>query len=127
MIIQYDNDVFTHDGQSTVSGFGKEVSVPGLPVVLAAVKPLKVYAGYHGKDPSGEYDRAFNSAEMTTAETIASKFTNVNLIKQTALGLTDKEIEQAVQNGKVFFTWCDSNNKVNNVMKKNMPKLVKKW
>jgi hypothetical protein len=124
MIAQYANNVFTHGGQTDVTGFGAEVSKAY--IALDAVTDLTVYIGYHGTF-TGHYSHDFSSVDMTQALKIAKAFKKATLVTRTTCGLTDLEIERAVNRGNVFFTWCDSDTRVNDVMRKNMPKLVTKW
>lgn len=126
MIIQYEGNVFTHGGQTTVKDFGDEVKAASEDLKKVP-KPLNVYFGYHGTKPDGEWFKDFDIDEMNMARGIAQMFANVTPKEVTKRGMTDKEITDAVENGKVFFTWCDSNNRVKKAMKtaaKKMPNLI---
>jgi hypothetical protein len=126
MIAQYANNVFTHGGQSDVEGFGREVLQPGPRKALDAVTNLTVYIGYHGTR-TGHYSHDFSSPDMTQAQKIGLVFTKATLVTRNTCGLTDLEITRAADRGNVFFTWCDSDTRVKDVMGKNMPTFVHKW
>lgn len=113
MIYKYKNNVFTHGGQTSVDGFGIEIMQNKNDI--AAVNDLVVYAGYHG-DSNGEWVQDFNKEEIAKTQEIANQFSNVELILKFGSGLSEEEIKAAVNNGNVFFTWCDSDRKVKNVM-----------
>jgi hypothetical protein len=56
---------------------------------------------------------------MPHVENIVKKFPNAKLIVRKGKdGIKDNEIEKLVKRGKVFFTWCDSDYRVNQVMRK---------
>lgn len=113
MIHEYANNVFTHEGQSTVVEFGQEIM--DSKAKIAAVQGLVVYAGYHG-DTKGNWDHDFDEPEIETTMQIAAEFPNadVRLVKKP--GLSEQQIRDAVARGNVFFTWCDSDAKVKAVM-----------
>ncbi|MEW6982677.1 hypothetical protein AAD001_08500 [Colwelliaceae bacterium 6471] len=113
MIHEYDNNVFTHEGQCTVDEFRKEIFASK--EMIAAVQGLVVYAGYHG-DTKGNWDHDFDETEIEKTMQSAAEFPNadVRLIKEP--GLSEQQIRDAVARGNVFFTWCDSDAKVKAVM-----------
>ncbi|MGL1957295.1 MAG: hypothetical protein OCD00_08265 [Colwellia sp.] len=113
MIHKYENNVFTHGGQTSVAGFGEEIMA--MQADIAAVEGLVVYAGYHG-DLVGDWDHDFTSAELVTTDGIATAFPNIQLVLVQNPGLSDDEIRVAVEKGNVFFTWCDSDAKIKAVM-----------
>ncbi|WP_028888891.1 hypothetical protein [Tenacibaculum ovolyticum] len=116
MIIQYANNVFTHDGQSTVVEFGKEINTQPIKGEIEKVDHLKVYTGYHGTAPQGNWCRDFDSQEKLVTEQIAKLFPKAKLEWYIKPGMTDQEIRDAYNAGAAFFTWCDSNNKIKSVM-----------
>ena len=113
MIYIYDNNVITHEGQTTVDDFGLEIMAKQDDI--SAVKDLVVYAGYHG-DQAGDWDHDFTSEELVATNNIASAFPNAQLCLVSKPGLSDLEIKKAVAKGNVFFTWCDSDAKIKAVM-----------
>lgn len=113
MIHRYDNNIFTHEGQTSVEGFGQEIMA--MKVDIASVKDLVVYAGYHGDD-DGNWHHDFNSEELATTNDIAVAFPNAQLSLVFKPGLSNDEIRAAVKKGNVFFTWCDSDAKIKAVM-----------
>lgn len=122
MVKQYVGNIFTHAGQSTVKGFAKELT----PVAsaLGSVPKLEVIYGYHGDDPTGDWIRNFTPDERKIAEKIAAKFKNASLVLRVQPGMNSAEIQNAVAKGNVFFTWCDSDNRVKKAMGAKMPKSV---
>lgn len=118
MIIKYANNVFTHEGQSTVKDFGDEI-MKAKDKLLAAKPELKVYAGYHG-DLNGEFHHEFTDDEWKLTEQIAKAFSNVKLIRVKHPGMTEDDIKSAVKAGNVFFTWCDSDKKVYELMEEKI-------
>lgn len=118
-IMQYDTNVFTNVGQSTVEEFAAKLNAKAKEA-LSSVPGLIVYAGYHGTT-EGDFDRSFTPEEWQLVEKMASGFNNVTLMK-VLNGMTDDQIYAAASKGDVFFTWCDSDTKVNQVMAdKNEP------
>jgi len=123
MIKQYVGNIFTHDGQSTVKGFAKEL--PPVKSALLSVSPtLTVIYGYHGDDPTGNWIRNFDDAEKKEAAKIAALFKNASLVLRVQPGMNNSEIQNAVAKGNVFFTWCDSDTRVKTAMGGKMPKSV---
>ena len=117
-IHKYTGDIFTHGGQTSVSGFGNEIAAKFSD--LRKVNKLVVYAGYHG-NTSGYWCRDFNHLEVMKTMGIKRQFPHAILRLVKKPGMTDLEIRNAVQRGRVFFTWCDSDNKVKAVMGTSMP------
>lgn len=113
MIYRYENNVFTHEGQTSVDGFGEEIIAKK--AEIASVEDLVVYAGYHG-DEAGNWHHDFTSEELVTTNGIAKAFPNIQLVLVQNPGLSDDEIKAAVEKGNVFFTWCDSDAKIKAVM-----------
>lgn len=113
MIKEYENNVLTHIGQTSVDGFGEEIM--DMKATIAAVQNLIVYAGYHG-DVYGNWDHDFTESELATTKNIATAFPNAQLILTSNPGLSDEAIKAAVLRGNVFFTWCDSDAKIKTVM-----------
>lgn len=73
---------------------------------IAAIEELRVIYGYHG-DTNGEFCKLFELAENNSARTFGTTFKDVIMVHVTQ-GLTDQEIRDYCQAGRVFFTWCDS-------------------
>lgn len=113
MIKAYVNNIFTHDGQSTVKEFGAEIMKDQ--AIIASVPQLMVIAGYHG-DMQGNWDHDFDADEMADTQKIAEKFGNAKIEWVKGPGMTDEEIKLAFGRGNVFFTWCDSDKKIRSVM-----------
>lgn len=115
MIKQYANNVFTHEGQSTVVDFGQEINTQPIKGIIEKVNNLKVYTGYHGTT-KGDWDHDFNEQENFNTKQLANIFPNATLIWYTKPGMTDEEIRKAYNTGSAFFTWCDSDKKIRKVM-----------
>jgi hypothetical protein len=113
MIKAYANNIFTHDGQSTVQEFGKEIMDSYK--MIAAVPDLIVIAGYHG-NTQGDWDHDFNAEDITETQEIAKKFGNAKVEWIEGHGMTEVDIKLAFERGNVFFTWCDSDKKIRSVM-----------
>jgi hypothetical protein len=116
-IIQYANYVFTNDGQSDVPGFEAKL-IPAAGAIRAA-GILDVYVGYHG-DGTGRFDRRFAGWEMTAVRFMRLSFSDARLIRLDA-EMSSFDIHNAVNAGRVFFTWCDSDTRVRAVMGGGMP------
>lgn len=117
-IHKYTGEIFTHGGQTTVDGFGIEIATNF--GELLKVSKLVVYAGYHG-NTSGDWCRDFTHSEVMKTMRIKRHFAHAILRLVKKPGMTDLEIRNAVERGRVFFTWCDSDNKVKAVMGASMP------
>jgi len=113
MIIEYPNHVFTHAGQTDVTGFGKEILADK--AKIEAVKGLIVYVGYHG-DVNGNWDHDFDADDDEQTITMGKLFPNAKLIWVKGHGVSDDDIKAAFKKGSVFFTWCDSDAKIKTVM-----------
>jgi len=113
MIREYAKNVFTHEGQSTVEDFGKEIMK--MASKIGAVTGLTVYVGYHG-DQFGNWHHDFDKSEDAEAQKIGDNFPNAKLVWCRKPGLDDIAIKDAFNKGNVFFTWCDSDAKIKSVM-----------
>lgn len=113
MIKAYANNIFTHDGQSTVQEFGTEIMDDH--AIISAVPELIVIAGYHG-NTQGEWDHDFNVDEMAHTKKVSDGFRNATIEWVKGTGMTDEAIKSAFGRGNVFFTWCDSDIKIRRVM-----------
>ena len=120
-IIHYQGDVFTHEGQTSVHEFGIEI----LAARAALAKPisLTVYVGYHG-NKNGAWFKNFDATEDAETASIGNVFPNAKLVQVRGPGMSATAIQDAVKAGKVFFTWCDSDTRVNAVMEGDMPRLA---
>jgi hypothetical protein len=116
MIHQYNNKVFTYEGQCTVSAFFYEIMA--WKEKMSDINSLVVYAGYHG-DENGEFHHEFDVDEIDTMRSTVSAFPNAQIHWVTSQGLSDEEIKIAYKKGSVFFIWCDSNNKIKSTLKFN--------
>jgi hypothetical protein len=113
-IFRYPNDVLTHFGQTDVSGFGLEIS--NASAEIQKMHGLQVIVGYHGND-QGDWLRTFVEVELKAFEKILLHFKNATPVWfKDGVGLTDAQIQDYCEAGKVFFTWCDSDNRVVGVM-----------
>lgn len=113
MIKAYANNIFTHDGQSTVQEFGTEIMKNHK--MIASVPKLIVIAGYHG-NTQGDWDHDFDSEELAETQKFAKEFDNAKIEWVKGKGMSDAEIKLAFDRGNVFFTWCDSDRKIKSVM-----------
>lgn len=120
---QYQNNVFTNQGQSDVKGFADKLAKAA--DALKSVTGLDVYVGYHA-DIDGQWCINFDSAEKGDVVNMAQSFPNANLIWLNA-ALPDSDIKKAVAKGNVLFTWCDSDTKVKSLMGKSMPPFEKEF
>jgi hypothetical protein len=116
-IIQYDNYVFTNDGQSSVAEFEAKL-IPAASAIRAA-GALTVIVGYHG-DQSGVFAARFSPMEMQAVRWMRLSFSDATLRVLDA-DMSGGDIDNAVRAGRVFFTWCDSDTRVRNVMGGGMP------
>ncbi|TDN58899.1 hypothetical protein [Paraburkholderia sp. BL10I2N1] len=119
-IVRYAKNVFTNDGQSTVDEFKPKLDKVKSDIQGAGA--ITVYYGFHG-DPNGEFDRAFDAAELQKSKSIANDYPDANMVQVS--GPADPQIDYATHNkdGQVLFTWCDSDKYIKT--KKLMPNIVK--
>ncbi|MFM2480124.1 hypothetical protein [Celerinatantimonas sp. YJH-8] len=130
----YENNVFTHDGQSDVANFITEIEQYGeLKTALEATENFTVYSGFHGygyndtMGPQGSFKEAFSEAENTQVSNAAKAMEEKYPVKIEVEIISSKDelknlnISELISNGNVFFTWCDSDAYIKGLMGKDMP------
>ncbi|MDW7662473.1 hypothetical protein [Halomonas sp.] len=120
-IAQYENNIFTNKGQSTVEEFSNKLMPASR--ALKAVEKLTVYVGYHG-DITGDWCRDFNSSEKRDVIDLANNFPDAEIVWIDGGNMDESDIKKAVRQGSAFFTWCDSDARVKKVMGSDMPDFV---
>jgi hypothetical protein len=122
-IQEYKGNVFTNKGQSTVKEFGAKLHKAA--AAIGAVQGLDVYVGHHG-DLNGKWCAAFDLHEKGDVLKMKDSFPHATL-HWLEKEMTDHEVEAAVKKGNAFFTWCDSDHRVSEIMKAHMPAHMKEF
>lgn len=120
-IKQYANNVFTNDGQTDVPGILPKLVAAK--TALNAVAGLKVYVGYHGNE-IGRFFQLFDDAEMDQVREMQALMFPHSILMPLSQEISADAIRVAVDEGNVFFTWCDSNTYVTSLMGESMPASV---
>ena len=111
---KYDRDIFVHVGEDTVLALASKLG--NYWADNPPPRGLTVIYGYHGKENTGEFFKNFSTSELQTCASLGSKYVTMNRVLVLKEGLTDREIQKYVRDGRVFFTWCYSANRVRTAM-----------
>jgi hypothetical protein len=116
-VAEYANGVFATDGQSNVEGWIGGKLTPELIARLKASGDVLAVYGFHGtgggKCGAGAYLARFEKEEMDQARKKAYDLESAKVIKGSKI-IQDKEdfldypLRRAIEEGNVFFTWCDA-------------------
>src|SRR5215475_7373485 len=126
MIRQYQNNVFTNQGDCTVEEFDDKLAKAEDDLNL--IEGLVVYVGFHG-DGNGNWGKGFNGAEKRLVVGMTAGYKHRPKLEWLEALLTDEQIVAVVRKGKVLFSWCNSDTKVPSVMREHglTPTLVKDY